>query len=47
MRGNKRVRLVLGAALLAAAWLALLAAPGLMAAPDATVPAHSRQEARQ
>ncbi len=47
MRWNKGVRLVLGAALLAAALLALVSAPGFVSDRDSTVPLQLRQEARR
>ena len=44
---NGKVRLALGAALLAAALFALMAAPGLVSDRDSTVPLHPVREARQ
>lgn len=47
MKWNEKVRLALGAALLAAALFALLAVPGLVSDRDSTVPLHRVREARQ
>ena len=47
MKWNEKVRLALGAALLAAALLALMAAPGLVSDRDSTVPLHQAREARR
>ena len=45
MKWNKGVRLVLSAALLAAALLALVSVPGFVSDRDSTVPLDPRQEA--
>jgi len=45
MNWNERLRLAIGAVLLAAALLALLAVPGLVSDRDSTVPLHTAQEA--
>lgn len=47
MKWNEKLRLALGAALLAAALLALMAMPGLVSDRDSTVPLQPRQEARR
>lgn len=47
MKWNEKVRLALGAALLAATLFALLAVPGLVSDRDSTVPLHRVREARQ
>ena len=47
MKWNDKLRLALGAALLAAALLALVAAPGLVSDRDSTVPLHQAREARR
>ena len=47
MKWNEKLRLALGAALLAAALLALMAAPGLVSDRDSTVPLHQAREARR
>jgi len=47
MKRNEKMRLALGAALLAAALFALMAAPGLMSDQDSTVPLHRVREVRQ
>ena len=47
MKRNEKLRLALGAALLAAALFALMAMPGLVSDRDSTVPLHPVREARQ
>ena len=47
MKRNEKMRLALGAALLAAALFALMAVPGLVSDRDSTVPLHRVREARQ
>ncbi len=47
MKRNEKLRLALGAALLAAVLFALMAAPGLVSDRDSTVPLHGVREARQ
>lgn len=47
MKRNEKVRLALGAALLAAVMFLLMAAPGLISDRDSTVPLHRVREARQ
>ena len=44
---NGKVRLALGAALLAATLFALMAMPGLVSDRDSTAPLHPVREARQ
>jgi len=45
MKRNEKMRLALGATLLAAMLLALVAAPGLVSDRDSTVPLHRVREA--
>jgi len=45
MNWNERLRLAVGAVLLAAALFALLAVPGLVSDRDSTVPLHTAQKA--
>jgi len=45
MRWNEKMRLALGAALLAVLLFALMTAPGLMSDRDSTVPLHRVREA--
>ncbi len=47
MKRNEKMRLALGAALLAATLFALMAAPGLVSDRDSTVPLHPAREARR
>ena len=47
MKTTEVLRLVLGAALAAAALFALVAAPGLVSDPDSTVPLTQAREARR
>ena len=47
MKRNEKMRLALGAALLAAALFALMAMPGLVSDQASTVPLHRVREARQ
>ena len=47
MKRNEKMRLALGAALLAAALFALMAMPGLVSDRDSTVPLHPVREAKQ
>ena len=47
MKRNEKLRLALGAALLAAALFALMAAPGLVSDRDSTAALHPAREARQ
>ena len=47
MKWNEKLRLALGAALLAAALFALMAMPGLVSDRDSTVPLHLAREARR
>jgi len=47
MKRNEKLRVALGAALLAAVLLALMAAPGLVSDRDSTVPLQPVREARQ
>ncbi len=47
MKWNEKVRVAIGAVLLAAMLFALVAAPGFLSDRDSTAPLHPRQEARQ
>jgi len=47
MKRNEKLRLALGAALLAAVLFALMASPGLVSDRDSTVPLQPVREARQ
>ena len=47
MKWNEKMRLALGAALLAATLFALMAAPGLVSDRDSKVPLHQAREARR
>jgi hypothetical protein len=47
MKWNEKMRLALGAALLAAALFGLMAMPGLVSDRDSTVPLHPAREARR
>jgi len=47
MKRNEKMRLALGAALLAAVLFGLMVAPGLVSDRDSTVPLHPMREARQ
>ena len=47
MKRNEKMRLALGAALLAATLFVLMAAPGLVSDRDSTVPLHQAREARR
>ncbi len=47
MKWNEKLRVAIGAVLLAAMLFALVTAPGFVADRDSTVPLHPRQEARQ
>ena len=44
---NERLRVAIGAALLAVALLAAMAMPGLVSDRDSTVPLHQAREARR
>ena len=47
MKWNEKVRLAIGAALLAAILFGLVAMPGLVSDRDSTVPLHPAREARR
>ena len=47
MKWNEKVRVAIGAVLLAIVLCALVAAPGFLSDRDSTAPLHPRQEARQ
>ncbi len=47
MKWNEKVRVAIGAVLLAAMLFALVAAPGFLYDRDSTAPLHPRQEVRQ
>ncbi len=47
MKWNEKVRVAIGAVLLAAMLFVLVAAPGFLSDRDSTAPLHPRQEARQ
>ncbi len=47
MKWNEKLRVAIGAVLLAAMLFAVMAAPGFVSDRDSTVPLHPRQEARR